>query len=100
MDAQLSGDATRRTRETEEKGGQNLVRQRPLTLGQQRVSEIVKGTPTAVAPVALQSWPIVVYAPGTDIVALASRTVQGAIFPPQCMDIGVAGVSVEELVEV
>jgi hypothetical protein len=76
------------------------VRQRPLPLGQQRVREIVKGTPTAVAPVALQSWPIVVYALGTDIVALASRTVQGAIFPPQCMDIGVAGVSVEELVEV
>ena len=73
--------------------------QRPLALGQQRMGEVVEGTPTAVAPVALDPWTVVVIAPGADIVALAAGTLEPAVFPPECMDVGVAGVGVEELVE-
>jgi hypothetical protein len=43
---------------------------------------------------------VVVCAPRTDIVALAPGTVEWAIRPPECMDIGMAGVDVEELVEI
>jgi hypothetical protein len=75
------------------------MRRRPLALGQQRVGEVIEGALTAVAPVAFQSGPVVVRAPRTDVFTLASGTVERAIFPPQHMEIGVAGVSVEELVE-
>jgi hypothetical protein len=50
MDAQFSGDAVRRARQTEQQGGQNPVRQRPLTLMEQSVREIVEGALAAVAP--------------------------------------------------
>jgi hypothetical protein len=46
MDAYLSGDATRRAREAQQEGGENPVCQRPLTLGQQRVREVIEGAPT------------------------------------------------------
>ena len=72
----------------------------PLTLGQERVGEVIKGASAAVAPVALQSWPVVIRAPVPHIVALAPGTVQRTLFPPQGMEIGVAGVGIEELVEV
>ena len=74
--------------------------QGPLTLGQERVGEVIKGASAAVAPVALQSGPVVVRAPGPNVVALAPGTVQRTLLPPQGMEIGVAGVGVEELVEV
>jgi hypothetical protein len=75
------------------------VRQRPLALGQQRAGEVIEGAPTAVAPVAFNPWPVVIMAPRTDGVALAPGTLERTIFPPECMEIGVAGVNVEELVE-
>ena len=37
--------------------------------------------------------------PRTDVVALAPGAVERAILPPQRMEIGVAGVDTEELVE-
>jgi hypothetical protein len=40
-----------------------------------------------------------VMAPGTDVVALATGTLERTIVPPECMDIGIAGGDVEELVE-
>ena len=43
MDAQLSGHTPRRTRETEEKRRQNPVRQRPPTLVEQGIGEVVEG---------------------------------------------------------
>lgn len=59
------------------------MRKRPLALGEQRVGEVIEGTPTAVTPVAFQPWRIVLRAPGTDVVALATGTLERAIFPPQ-----------------
>jgi hypothetical protein len=98
MDAHLSGDATRRARQAQQEGGENPVRQRSLTLGQQRVREVIEGAPTAVAPVAFQPWPIMIGPPGPNVVALAPGTVERAIFPPEHMEIGLAGIGIEELV--
>jgi hypothetical protein len=95
MDAHPSGDATSRAREAQQEGGENPVRQRPLTLGQQRVREVIEGAPTAVALVAFQPWPIMVIAPGTEVVAV---TLERAIFPPEHMEISLAGIGIEELV--
>jgi hypothetical protein len=39
-----------------------------------------------------------VIAPRIDVVAMATGTLQRAIFPPQRMDVGLAGVSTEKLV--
>jgi hypothetical protein len=66
----------------------------------QGVGEIVEGALAAVAPGAFALWPIVVHTPGIDVLALAPGTLQRAIFPPERMEIGVAGVGVEELVQV
>jgi hypothetical protein len=98
MDIQLSDDATRRTRETEEKGGQNPVRQRPLALVQQGMGKVVEGALAAMAPVAFAPGSVVVMAPRIDVVAVASGTLQRAIFPPQGMDVGVTLLGAEELV--
>jgi hypothetical protein len=73
--------------------------ERPFALGEQGVGEVVEGAPTAVAPVAFHPWPVVIMAPRTDGVALAPGTLERTIFPPERMDIGVAGINVEELVE-
>jgi hypothetical protein len=82
MDTQFPRNATRRTREAQQKGRQHPVWERPLALGEQRVGEIVEGAPTAVAPGAFQPGPVVVMAPGTDGVALTTGTVERTIFPP------------------
>ena len=72
--------------------------QRPLALGQQRVGEVVEGTPTAVAPIASASWPVMVRASASNVVALAPRTLQRMIFPPQRTDVGLALFGAEEVV--
>ncbi len=74
------------------------MRERPLALGQQRVGEVVEGAPTACTPIAFEPWPVMVGAPGTDVVALAPGTVERPIFPPQGPEVGVAGVGTKELV--
>jgi hypothetical protein len=75
------------------------VDERSFALGEQCVGEVVEGAPTVVAPVTFDPWPVVIIAPETDILALAAGTLERAIFPPKRMDIGVAGIDVEELVE-
>jgi len=100
MDAQLSGNTPRRTRETEQKRRQNPVRQRPLALVEQGSGEVVEGALAAIAPVAFAARPVVIRAPWVDVVAVAPGTLQWAIFPPQCMDGGLTLVDVEELVDV
>jgi hypothetical protein len=75
------------------------MRERPLALGEQGVGEVIEGAPTAVAPITFQPRPVMVMAPGTDVVALATGTLERTIFPPECMDIGIAGGDVEELVQ-
>ncbi len=74
------------------------MHQRAFTVGQQRMGEIVEGAPTALAPVAFASRPVVVRTPGPNIVALASGTSERALLPPEQMDVGVASVGAEELV--
>jgi hypothetical protein len=98
MHTQLPGDATGRTREAQQKGGQNPIRERPLALGEERLRQVVKGTPAVFAAVAFEARSVMISTPGTNLLAVAMGTLQGAIFPPQRMDIGVASVGMEELV--
>jgi hypothetical protein len=100
MDIQLSGNATRRAREAQQKGGEDPVRERPLALGQQCVGEVIEGAPTAVAPITFQPRPIVVGAPGTNIWAVTPGTLERAIVPPQRMDVSLALFGTEELVDI
>ena len=100
MDPSLSGNPPRRTRQTQQKGRQNPVRQRPLALVEQRIGEIIEGALAAVTPVAFASGSVVVRPPRIDVLALAPGTLEWTIFPPQRMDVGVALVDVEELVDV
>jgi hypothetical protein len=43
---------------------------------------------------------VVVHAPLANVVALAARTLQRTVFPPQHMDIGLALFGIEELVQI
>jgi hypothetical protein len=100
MDAQLSSNPPRRTRETEQKRRENPVRERPLTLVEQGVGEVVEGALAAVAPVAFAPRSVVVLAPRINVLALAPGTLEGPIFPSHCMNIGVTPFGVEEVVEI
>jgi hypothetical protein len=100
MDPQLPGNASRRTRQTQQEGGQNPVRARPPALVEQGVGEVVEGPLAAVAPVAFAPGAVVVRAPGIDVVALAPGALERAFFPPQRMDVGLTLVDIEELVKV
>ena len=73
--------------------------QRLFALGQQCVNEVVEGAPTTVAPVAFDPRPVVVITLKTDVLALATRTLERAILPSEGMDIGVARANVEEFVK-
>jgi hypothetical protein len=95
----LPGNAPGRTGETQEKGGKDPVRERLLALGEERLGQIVERPPAAFAPVAFQSLPIMVCAPGPDFVAVTPGTLEWAIFPPQGMNVEVAGLGMEELVK-
>ena len=72
---------------------------RPLALGHQRVGEVVKSAPPAVAPVVFASRLLVVIVLWEDGLAVTPWPGERAIFPPERMDGGVAGGSVEKLVE-
>jgi hypothetical protein len=100
MDAQLSGNTPRRTRETEEKRRQNPVRQRPFAPVEQGRGEVVEGALAAVTPGAFTPGAVVVRPPRIDVLALAPGTLERAIFPPQRMDVGLTLVDIEELVKV
>jgi hypothetical protein len=99
MDTHLPRDAPGGTGEAQQKGREDPVRERSPALGEERVSEVVESAPTPVAPVAFQSRSVVIAAPRIDIVAVTPGAVERAILPPECMDIHVAGIDVEELVE-
>ena len=100
MHPQLSRNTSRRAREAQQEGGENPVGQRSFALVEQRIGEIIEGPLAAVAPVALASRAIVVCPPGIDVLALAPRTLQRAVFPSQRMDVGVTVFGVEELVDI
>src|SRR5215475_6998943 len=101
MDSQLPGDAPRRARQTEQKGGENPVRQRALAAVQERAREIIEGALAGLlfTAVAFQAGLVVIDAPGTNVVALTPRTLEGPIFPAQPMEVGLARCGVEEVVK-
>jgi hypothetical protein len=74
------------------------MRQRPLALVEQGSGEVVEGALAAVTPVAFASGAILVRAPVANVVALAARTLQRTVFPPERMDVGLALFGVEEVV--
>ena len=76
------------------------MRQGSLAPVEEGRGEIVAGALTAVTPVAFASGAILVRAPAAYVVALTARTLQGAVFPPECMDVGLALVSVAEVVQI
>jgi len=67
---------------------------------EQRIGQILEGALAAVTPGACASGAVVVRPPGIDVLALATGTLEWPIFPPQRMDIDVAGIGVEEVVDV
>src|SRR4029453_14656418 len=102
MDSHLPGDEPRRTRQTEQKGGENPVCEGALAAVQECAREVIEGALAGLlfTAVVLQSRLVVICPPGTNIVALTSGTLEGTIFPPQRMDIRLTLVDVEELVNV
>src|SRR5262245_13667080 len=99
VNAHFPGNASGRAGETEQKRCENPVRQGPLALVEQGTSEVVEGALAAVTPVAFASRSILVRAPASDGVTLASRTLQWTVLPPERMDVGLALVGVEEVVQ-
>ena len=66
---------------------------------QEGLGKIVEGALAAVAPVAFASRPVLVRAPASNVMALAPRALQRTIFPPECMNVGLALFGIEELVQ-
>src|ERR687887_1848618 len=101
MDSQLPGDAPRRARQTEQKGGENPVGEGALAAVQERSREVIEGALAVFVStaVAFQSRLVVVRTPRTDVVALTAGTLEWALFPPQRMDIELTRFGVEEVVE-
>ena len=60
--------------------------------------EVVEGALAAMAPVAFASGTVVVRAPASNVVALAARTLERTVFPPERMDVRLALFGVEEVV--
>jgi hypothetical protein len=67
---------------------------------EQGSGEVVEGALAAVTPVACASRALLVRAPAANTVALAARTWQRTVFPPERMEGGLTLVNVEELVDV
>ena len=69
---------------------------------QQGRGEVIEGALTAMAPVPLAPTrgSIVVRAPRANVVALAARTLERTILPPEHTDGGLALCSVEEMVDI
>jgi hypothetical protein len=63
------------------------------------MGEVVEGALAAMTPIALAPWAILICAPAANVVALAPRTLEGTIFPPQRTDVGSALFGAEELVQ-
>ena len=62
------------------------------------MGEVIEGAVAPVTPVPFTPGSIVILPPRIHIPALAPGTLEGAIFPPQRMDVGLAGFDTEQLV--
>jgi len=67
---------------------------------QQSSGEVVEGALAAMTPVAFASGTVLVRAPAANVMALAPRTLEWTIFPPERMNVGLALFSVENLVQI
>jgi hypothetical protein len=67
---------------------------------EESIGEVVEGTLTTVAPVALAPGAVVVVPPRIDVLALTSGTLEGAIFPPEGVNVGLTVFGVEKLVDI
>ena len=78
------------------------MRHRALAAIQERTREVIEGALAALllTAVAFQARLGVVGAPGTDVVALTAGTLEGPIFPPECMDICLALCETAEVVDI
>ena len=63
------------------------------------MGEVVEGPLAAVAPVALAPRAVVIRTPGIDVLALAPRTLERTILPPEYTDVRLALFGVEESVD-
>jgi hypothetical protein len=63
------------------------------------LGEVVEGALAVMAPVAFAPGAILVCAPLSNMVALAARTLERTILPPEHTDVGLALFSVEEVVD-
>ena len=97
MEAHFPGNAPGGTGEPQQKGGKAPVRQRSLAPMQQGISKVVEGPLTAMAPGACAPGALVVQAPLANVVALAARTLQRTLLPPERMEEGLALCSAEEV---
>jgi hypothetical protein len=64
------------------------------------MGEVIEGAFAAITPVPFTPGSIVLLPPRINTPALAPRTLEGTIFPPQCMDVGLTLVDIKELVDV
>ena len=64
------------------------------------MGEVVEGALAAGALIALASGSVVVCAPRIDIAIVAPGTLQWAIFPPQCVDVGLTLFGAEKLMDI
>ena len=71
-----------------------------VALVQQGIGKVVEGPPTAFTPVAFDSWPVMIAPPGPDVVAVTPGALEWAIFPPERVEISMAGIGIEELMEI
>jgi hypothetical protein len=66
---------------------------------QEGIGQVIEGALAAIAPVAFTPGAIVIRASRINVVALAPGTLQRTLFPPQCMNVGLALFDVEELMQ-
>jgi hypothetical protein len=67
---------------------------------EQGVGEVIESALAAVTPVAFASRAVVVLPPRIDVLALAPGTLKGALFPSQRVDIDLALLDIEEVVDI
>src|SRR4030095_15303028 len=100
MDAHFPGDAPRRARQTQQKGGKNPVGEGALAAVQECAREVIEGAFTVLllTAVAFQSRLVVIRPPGTNVVALAPRGMRRALLTSECIGIHMALFEAEEVV--
>ena len=80
---EYAGNATRGTRQTQQKRGENPMHHRALAPVQKCAREVMEGARAVflLTAVAFESRLVAIRAPGTDVVALTAGTLQVPILP-------------------